>query len=73
MTYTKQYDWQKIDEKKGWETEGMPDDMHKVKISENEVELQKERWFNFTRNQETSGRWKKHVDQWIERMKQVHQ
>jgi len=72
MTYEKQHDWEKVDEKKGWKTENMPSDMYKVKISENEVNQGKHRWFNFTIEQKDSDRWKKHVDQWVERLKKVN-
>lgn len=71
MTYEKQYNWNKLKEQKGWETENLPDDMYKVKINENETNREKARWFNFTADQKKDGRWKKHIDQWIKRVKQV--
>lgn len=71
MTYDKQYSWQKQDEIKGWNVQDVPSDMHKVKIVENESGRNEEKWFNFTVDQSESGRWKKHVDQWVERIKQI--
>lgn len=68
MTYTKKYDWQPIEEMKGWEDPNMSDNIHKVKVREKETGNQNTQWFNFSPKQTDTGRWKKHVDQWIERL-----
>jgi len=67
MTYNKKYSWKAIEEKKGWSEENpdLRNSLHKVKIKENETGNKNTQWFNFTPNQTSSDRWKKHVDQWI--------
>jgi len=71
MTYTKQYNWTKKDEIKGWKAEDVPSDMHKIKIEENETGRKESKWFNFSVDQSESGRWKKHIDQWVARIKKI--
>lgn len=66
--YTQEYDWQAVDEVKGWENQNMRENLHKVKVKEFETGDENTQWFNFTPDQTDSNRWKKHVDQWIERV-----
>lgn len=66
--YTQKHDWDAVDEVKGWENPNMRDSLHKVTVVEHETGNEHEQTFNFTPDQTSTSRWKKHVDQWIDRM-----
>lgn len=68
MNYTKRFDWEAVDEVKGWEHQNQRDDLHKVTVVEYETGNNNRQTFNFTPAQTSSDRWIKHVDQWIERL-----
>jgi len=66
MKYTKKYDWDAVDEVKGWEKKNMRDSLHKVTVEEKETGKNKTQTFNFSPSQTSGDVWKKHVDQWVE-------
>lgn len=68
MNYKKEFDWEPIKEEKGWKNKNMRDYLHKVVVEEHETGEKNRQKFNFTREQTSDDRWKKHVDQWVERL-----
>lgn len=68
--YTQIYEWEAVDEVKGWNNPNMRDDLHKVTVVEYETGNKNKQTFNFTPKQTSSTNWKKHIDQWIERLTQ---
>ena len=66
QNYTSKYNWKVVKEVKGWENKNMRDNLHKVKIQEQETG--KKNTQMFTPKQTDSSQWKKHIDQWIERL-----
>jgi len=66
--YTQRHDWKAVEETKGWKQANMRDSLHKVTVEEHETGDKNRQTFNFTPEQTSSTRWKKHVDKWIDRL-----
>jgi len=67
MNYEKKYDWKPVEEDRSHDV------VHKVKVEEHETGKEKQKWFNFEYKQTEGSRWKKHVDQWIEKLRSSDQ
>lgn len=71
MRYSKKFDWQPVDEQKGWEKDDLRDNLHRIKVREQETDQENTQWFNFKVSQTQNDSWKRHVDQWIEKKLEI--
>jgi len=61
MEHEPQYNWEVVKQE-------VLEQVHKVKVKELETGNENLTWINFSHWQTDDDRWKKHVDQWVEKM-----
>lgn len=61
MKYEPNHNWEKVEQK-------VLDDIHKIKVKELETGKKKTKWINFSHWQTDDDRWKRHVDDWVDRL-----